>query len=621
MRRFLLFALLLAAGHAHAAPSSLRIIAINDFHGHLEPDAKADPAGGALALAATLERLRAQAPRSVFVSAGDLIGASPLPSAIAHDEPTLALFQRLGLQANAIGNHELDPGLVELQRQQALAGFPFLSANLVDSASGKPVFAPYRIVEVDGLRVAFVGATVRNALQPLEPDSVPGLRLDDEAQALNAQAALLRARGVRVLVALLHEGAGAQDAVVPAQGCAGLAGPARAIAEKLAPDFDLVLSAHTHALYACQVGGRWLTQAGSYGRYLTVADLKIENGDVAAIEVHNEPVRMQGPADTAVAKLVDAAVAAAAKRGQQPVGWLEQGRVSAQADAHGGSPLGRMVAQAQALAAYNQGARFACTNPSSVPRELVASVDAGTITYADARAVQPYGNHLKVLTLTGARLRALLEQQWREGAAMVPLSCSDALHYQLDERHRLVPGSLQVEGKAVGDAGAVTMVANSYLARGGQGFDALAGIVPDADAGLDLDALVKWLAVNAAPRCRLVASAGEAGWESSCPGMSLVAFVTARVQAYLANHDIRFMYELTPAQVADGLQVFDEVLAAIEAGTDLGTGLPADARQAWRKPREVLIGSGPGGVTVAIGGGIAANRAADGSVELSLSTR
>ena len=230
-----------------AAPVQLRIVAVNDFHGHLQPDAGAQD-NGALALASTLERLREGHAHTLLVSSGDLIGASPLPSALARDEPTLALFSHLGLQANTIGNHELDDGIAELRRQQALAGFPFLSANLVDTASGKPAFAPYRIVEVEGVRVALVGATVRNALKPLEPDSVPGLRLDDEAQALNAQAALLRAQGVHALVALLHEGAGAQDAMVPAESCDALSGPAREITEKLDPDYDLVLSAHTHAL-------------------------------------------------------------------------------------------------------------------------------------------------------------------------------------------------------------------------------------------------------------------------------------------------------------------------------------------------------------------------------------
>ena len=626
-RRFVLtLGLCLAALPAFAAdPVALRVVAINDFHGNLEPvpGEGEQREGGAVALAATLARLRAGAAHTLFVSSGDLVGASPLPSALAHDAPTLNLFHHLGLQANAIGNHELDVGAEALRRQQALAGFPFLSANLVDAASGKPVFAPYRIVEVEGVRVAFVGATVRTALKPLEPELVPGLRIDDEAEALNAQAALLRAQGVHALVALLHEGAGAQGAVVAEGGCGALAGPAREIAGKLAPDFDLVLSAHTHARYACRVDGRWLLQAGANGRYLAVADLKLDRGTGEVLEVvaRNEAVSGGTPVDPEVATLVDNAVAAAAKIASRPVAWLGTARVSATPDGAGGSPLGRLVANAQALAAFNRGAQFACTNPSSVPKDLVASAADGNATYADARAVQPYGNQLKLLPVTGAQLRALFEQQWREADPAVLLSCSQELSFKLDPKHRIVPGSLVLSGKALGDSDSATVAVNSYLARGGQGFSALAGIAASADAGLDLDALLEYFSARMPPRCKLIASAQQAGMESSCPGMKLIAFVTPRVQRYLAQADVRFMYELTPAQIADGLQIFDEVLAAAEAGRDLGAALPAFAREGWRKPHDVLITSGQRGVSVSVGGGydwsIEAQRDEAGRVVLS----
>jgi len=483
---------------AHAgATVALRVVAINDFHGNLEALAEENGTreGGALALAATVAALRRQHAHTLFVSSGDLFGASPLPSALAHDEPTLALFHHLGLLANTIGNHELDGGLAELQRQEKLAGFPFLSANLVDASSGRPVFAPYRIVEVDGVRIAFIGATVRNALKPLEPDSVPGLRLDDEAQALNAQAALLQAQGVHALVALLHEGAAAQDAVVPPEGCNALAGPAREIAAKLDPDFDLVLSAHTHARYACRIGGRWLLQAGANGRLLTVADLRLDRatGDVLDVEARIEPVRAGKPDDAQVAKLVAATVAAAKKIADAAVGPVPGGRLSATADGKGGSPLGRLVASAQLAAGRAQGAQLACTNPSSVPHDLVASLPGHVASYADVRATQPYGNRLKLRRVSGAQLRALLEQQWRDGAAPVLLSCSVGLAYEMDAAHRLEPGSLQLEGRALRDTDSILMVANSYLARGGQGFTALLDTPETGEAGTDLEALRAWL--------------------------------------------------------------------------------------------------------------------------------
>ena len=492
--------LLACAGAAVAAETvELRLLVVNDFHGALEsaPYAfangeKAGPAGGALALAQAIERERAGARNSLLVSSGDLFGASPLPSALAKEEPTVALFNHLGLQANAIGNHELDGGLDELRRLQSLAKFPFLSANLVDARSGVPAFAPYRIVEVDGVRVAFVGATVRNALKPLEPDSVVGLRLDDEVEALNAQAALLRAQGVHALVALLHEGAGAQEARIDDASCDSLAGPARDMVVKLDPEYDLVLTAHTHAIYTCPVGGRWLLQSGANGRELGVADLRLdrEGGDVVAVAVRNEQVRPlpKAPLDAEVSKIVAGAVAAAAKIAEEPIASLPAASVSAVADDEGGSPLGRLVASAQLEAGKALGAEMACTNPSSVPRDLVASQPGHTVSYADVRRTQPYGNRLKVRRVTGAQLRALLAQQYREGAAAALLSCAPSLEYRAGDA-----GRPRIGGRLIGNEDTLVMVVNSYLARGGQGFSALIDTPELGDAGTDLDALLAWL--------------------------------------------------------------------------------------------------------------------------------
>ena len=491
-------ALLAFSVAASAGPIELRVLALNDFHGALEPAASAggEASGGAVALAQAIERAREGAQHSVLVSSGDLFGASPLPSALAKEEPTIALFNHLGLQANAIGNHELDGGVDELRRLQALAKFPLLSANLVDARSGVPAFAPYRIVEVEGVRVALVGATVRNALKPLEPESVAGLRIDDEVAALNEQARALKAQGVRALVALLHEGAAAQGATIT--DCAQLEGPARGIVEQLDPEYDLVLSAHTHALYSCNIGGRWLMQGGANGRHLGVVELWLDPATGDAVDrqpryvpAWNETVRLETTArkDPAVVRLVDAAVAAAAKIADAPVGRLPAERILATPDEEGGSPLGRLVARAHLEAGKAFGAELACTNPSSVAKDLVASLPDHTASYADVRAVQPYGNRLKVRRVTGRQLRALLEQQFRPQAVVpVRLSCSPLLEYRDADA-----GRARLQGKLLRDEDTVVMVVNSYLARGGQGFDALVGTSELGDAGRDLDALLSWL--------------------------------------------------------------------------------------------------------------------------------
>jgi 5'-nucleotidase len=144
------------------------LVGLNDFHGHLEPTTPGTiapspteprvPAGGAEYLATHVRNLAAQNRKTLVVSAGDLIGASPLLSALFHDEPTIEAMNRIGLDLNAVGNHEFDEGAAELLRMQrggchptdgCLDGdgfrgarFDFLAANVVNELTGRTLFRP-----------------------------------------------------------------------------------------------------------------------------------------------------------------------------------------------------------------------------------------------------------------------------------------------------------------------------------------------------------------------------------------------------------------------------------------------------------------------------------------------
>ena len=161
---YLLAAALLASGcSAPDGPDEipLRILAINDFHGNIATSSDAfEGVGRADYLAANISAARAEVENSVFVSAGDLIGASPLISALFHDEPTIEVMNLMGLDFNGVGNHEFDEGLAELKRIQQggshpvdgdLDGDPFsgarfeiLAANVIDDSTGETIFPPYR---------------------------------------------------------------------------------------------------------------------------------------------------------------------------------------------------------------------------------------------------------------------------------------------------------------------------------------------------------------------------------------------------------------------------------------------------------------------------------------------
>jgi 5'-nucleotidase len=542
-----------------AAPASrsqgdlvaVRIIAFNDFHGHLEPGENAvdvpdpsDPArtkrvraGGAAYLATLVARLRAERPQHVVVSSGDLIGASPLVSGLFHDEPTIEVMNAIGIDFNAVGNHEFDQGVDELRRlaqggcsaaggahrqscpRLAYAGarFPFLAANVLDRSTGQPIFAPTFVKSIGGVRVGFIGVVTRSTPGIVVPSGVAGVRFVAEARVLNERAKALQAEGVQAIVAVVHEGGDADGGI---NGCANPRGAIFEIERELDPAIDAVLSAHTHQAYNCSIDGRPVIQGASFGRLVSVVDLAIDRatGDVVRsqtrarnVAVVNGAERDPGiaeqfpplPADPAVAAIVEAYRDAAAPLANRPVG-----RISAPFErrpgAGGDHPLGRLIADAQLAATRGNGAEIAFTNPGGVRASLHASGRDGTVTYADAYSTQPFGNSLVTMTLTGAQLKVLLEQQW---SATRPervriLQPSTGFAYQWDGRrpHGSRVEGMRLNGRAIDPTDDVRVTINSFLASGGDSFRVLREGRDRVGGPLDIDAFTEFLKAESALR-------------------------------------------------------------------------------------------------------------------------
>ena len=207
-------------------PVAVNIVAINDLHGYLQanPFSYKDPqapggvrklaAGGIATLGGMLAQLRQQDPQLLFIGAGDLVGGSPPLSAMWADEPTLDALRQMGMKLSAIGNHELDNGKAEFLRQlnggcqssrpdkacqfrpnYPGSGFPYLAANLLDSDTGKPLLPAYRIEEVRGVKVAFVGAVLRDVASVVSAKGMRGLQVADEAESINKLIPELNAQG------------------------------------------------------------------------------------------------------------------------------------------------------------------------------------------------------------------------------------------------------------------------------------------------------------------------------------------------------------------------------------------------------------------------------------------
>lgn len=545
-------------------PVEVQILAFNDFHGNLEPPGLAYegtkgkvPVGGAAYLATALRELRTSA--SITVAAGDLISASPLVSSLYYDEPTIKALSDSGLALAAVGNHEFDRGPAELKRIQdggcrekvaketrqscalepfAGAGFQYLAANVVEN--GKTLFPATAIRQVGGFKIGFIGMTLKETGSLVAPDGVRGLSFLDEASTANALVPYLKANGAQAIVLLIHQGA-STEGKFDDETCPGLAGDIMPIVAKLDPGIDIVISGHTHQAYICRMtpnGGqrRLLTSAGRYGALVTnirlifSPDGRLIDEVAELVPVQGEPIdnaRVKAPLnpayrafapDPSVAAMVGRYKQAASVIADRPVGKLsgslEKGIVS------GESQAAEFIADGQlfvARAADKGAAQFGFMNNGGARTDLIPAPD-GTVTYGQIFAMQPFANNLVTLSLTGAQVRAVLEQQF-EGSNSVArpnlIMPSANLRYAYDrsrpQGQRIV--AILLDGKPLVPTRTYRVTVNNFLASGGDGFTALAAGTNPVDGGLDLDATEAYLRSNPPlPTRGRVIDRTPAGW-------------------------------------------------------------------------------------------------------------
>jgi 5'-nucleotidase len=503
-------------------PLQLRLLAINDFHGNLQGapgglriDDPAKPGqkmtvrtGGAAQMATLLNEERRGAPHSLFVAAGDLVGATPLLSSIFRDEPTIEAMNLMGLDLSALGNHELDRGSAEALRRQAggchpvdgcTAGkaytgakFQYLAANTVVTASGKTLFPAYAVKQVDGVPVGFIGVILRDTPSVASGSAVAGLRFGDEADAVNAAVVELKKQGVEAIVVLMHEGGlptGDYDA------CPGIDGAVVGLVKRFDKAVDVVVSGHTHRAYNCRIDGRVVTSAASYSMLLTRIDLQIDRRtrDVTRAEAHNLIVRAEIPPEPAVAALIaDYQQRSGAIAGRAVTRLAAP--FSATVGNLGTSELGQLVADAQLEATRELGAQMALMNSGGV-RAPLGGRDKLDITYADVFSVQPFSNQLITMTITGEQLRRALEAGGPDGRRR--LMVSRGFSYTWDaarpEGQRVLPESLLLGGKPIAPGDKVRVTVNSFMADGGDGLGPLRQGTERRAGPIDVDAFEAYL--------------------------------------------------------------------------------------------------------------------------------
>jgi 5'-nucleotidase len=515
----------------HGSQVEVQILALNDFHGNLLPPAGSSglvsgvPAGGAEYLATHVQNLEQTNANSIVVSAGDLIGASPLLSALFHDEPTIEAMNQIGLDVNAVGNHEFDEGTTELLRMQnggchptdgcldgdgfAGADFQFLAANVVSEMTGQTLFAPYTIRNFNGAKVAFIGMTLEGTPNIVSPSGVAGFDFLDEADTVNALIPELVAEDVGAVVVVVHEGG--LPAAFDINGCVGVSGPIVDIVNRLSDRVDLVISGHTHQPYNCVIDGTPVTSAFSFGRLITDIDMRVDRAKkrVTTISINNKVVTRDVPRDPSITALIDRYNVIAAPIANRVIGSITANITRTQ-NAAGESALGDVIADGQLAATEDPGfgdAVVAFMNPGGIRADLTYAGSAagegdGNVTYGEMFTVQPFGNSLVTMTLTGAQIERLLEEQFAPctlGTNRI-LQVSEGFSYTWSAGgptcDKVNPASISIDGAPLDLAASYRVTVNSFLADGGDSFPILVQGTARLGGAVDTDAFEAYFAAN-----------------------------------------------------------------------------------------------------------------------------
>jgi 5'-nucleotidase len=520
---------------------NVQILAVNDFHGALDP-ALTKPGtppttdqtkwyyrGGAEYLANFINAAVATNPNTIKVSAGDMIGASPLISAAFHDEPTIQAFNLMGFDFSAVGNHEFDEGWQELLRMQdggchpvdgcysgvpefTGANFKYLTANVVRLDKDKLLFRAYAVKKIAGVKIGFIDVSLESTPTIVVPSSVEGLEFTAEVAAINQYAKMFKDEmEIQTIVVLLHDGSVAGPTI---NSCKTTDPFFSNVVMNLDPEIDVLITGHTHNAYNCQVQVNTnydpmiVTGAGYNGRYLTDIDLTIagnNKGQVIARSANNIPVEtpyLTAAPDPAMKALLDQYRVAIAPIANAVIGSITAD-ITKLSDSTKESALGDVIADAQleATAPANAGgAVVAMTNPGGIRVDLLYNQISGgelpgQVTYAEAFSVQPFSNTLVTMTLTGAQLKAVLEQQ-ATAARTLQISASLTYTWTASAAVESKVSNLKINGVDVDPTASYRVTVNNFLAGGGDGFTRLTAGTDLFTGGVDLDAFVNYITAN-----------------------------------------------------------------------------------------------------------------------------
>ncbi len=501
----------------------IQILGINDFHGALETaskDASGSPIGGADYLATNLDNATssflqanpdATADNAIRVQAGDMVGASPAVSGLLQDEPTMKVLQKMNFEVGTLGNHEFDEGLPEYKRildgvstnkfgpiveayPRIKSDMKIVAANVVNKGTNTVAegFSPYYVKEIDGVKVGFIGIVTTEIPNLVLANHIKDYDFLDEAETIVKYSAELRDQGVNAIVVLSH---------VPAlstgnpntgtkQDVAGEAANMMTKANELDPNnsVDLVLAGHNHQYTNGLVGKTRIVQSYNNGKafsdvtgeldkttgdFVSPPDAKITyntrsvtpNADITAV-TEDAKSRIEGVINETIGLANKEVISRETNPENKAIDDKE-------------SELGNMITDAQRYMANKAGADvdFAMTNNGGIRADLTTRLANGQneITWGAAQAVQPFGNILQVVEMSGADITEALSQQYLSNQTYF-LQIS-GLKYtftdtdDLDHAYKIASVTTE-DGTPLKADQKYKVVINDFLFGGGDGFSA-----------------------------------------------------------------------------------------------------------------------------------------------------
>ncbi|WP_145045053.1 5'-nucleotidase C-terminal domain-containing protein [Paenibacillus xylanexedens] len=493
------------------ADVEVHLIGINDFHGQLDTTSIVSDkkAGSAPILATYLKEAQAKYEHSLLFHNGDSVGASAPVSSLDRDEPTMEWMNMMGFDVGSLGNHEFDHGIAALKAQifggldpkegkvtHAGAKFDYVNANVIETATGKPLIKPYVIKEVGGVKIGFIGLVTKSTPAKVSPSGTAGvtfLSAEEEVEAVNKYAKELQDQGVETIIVLAHDPATTKEGVTT--------GEAADLAKALPTDtpVDVIVAGDNHALANGEVNGILIVQAYSYGTAFEDIKLMIDpkTGDVTeksatVTTTFQEGVKEDPETLAIIKKSLD-------KHPEltKPVGTTD-GSVTRTDAYNNEAPLGNLIADAMREADFGDdadAADFAFMNPGGIRADL----PQGDVTFADLAKIQPFGNTLVKLELTGAQVKTLLEQQWGTNADGTPNTKTlqiAGLKYTADFNKPVaerVTGLSLADGTPIDPAKTYTAVVNNFMAAGGDNYKVLLDAKSSLAGPIDLDVFYQYI--------------------------------------------------------------------------------------------------------------------------------